>query len=132
MIEHVVAVAVVVRDGRVLLAHRHPRRDWYPDCWDLVGGHLDRGEGPRAAMVRECREEIGIEVEAAGPMPMPSTDPAVEVHGFLVTAWSSTPRNMAPEEHDGLGWFESHELTELVLADPAIVPVVEAALRPAP
>ena len=103
MIEHVVAVAVVVRDGRVLLAHRHPRRDWYPDCWDLVGGHLDRGEGPRAAMVRECREEIGIEVEAAGPLPMPSTDPAVEVHGFLVTAWSSTLATWPPRSTTGWG-----------------------------
>ena len=31
---------VSVRDGLVLLVHRHPSRRWYPDCWDLVGGHV--------------------------------------------------------------------------------------------
>ncbi|OYN98759.1 hypothetical protein CGZ95_11820 [Enemella evansiae] len=44
-----IAVAALVRDGRVLLAHRHPERRWYPDCWDLVGGHVEPGETPEQA-----------------------------------------------------------------------------------
>jgi len=44
-----ISVAVLVRDGLVLLAHRHPSRRWYPGCWDLAGGHVEAGESPHQA-----------------------------------------------------------------------------------
>ncbi|HHU10832.1 MAG TPA: NUDIX domain-containing protein [Intrasporangiaceae bacterium] len=129
MAEHVVAVAAIVADGRALLAHRHPDREWYPDCWDLVGGHIDPGERPVDALRRECREELGIEVQDPIAVPMPSSDPAVEVHGFVVSSWSGTPTNLAPDEHDDLRWFGPDELDSLRLADPAILPVLTRVLR---
>lgn len=57
-----IAVAVLVRDGRVLLGHRHPARRAYPDCWALVGGHLESGESRLEAVYRECLEELDIHV----------------------------------------------------------------------
>lgn len=126
---HVVAVAVIVDDSRALLAHRHPGREWYPDCWDLVGGHIEPDEAPLAALRRECVEEVGIVVRGAEPVAMPSTDPDVEIHAFIVRDWLGTPTNLAPDEHDDLRWFRPDELRHLRLAEPAIVPVVEAALR---
>ena len=69
---HRVAMALLVADGRVLLAHRHPLRQHYPDCWDGVGGHIEAGESPEEALVRECREEIGVTVTLWRPL-----DPAV-------------------------------------------------------
>jgi 8-oxo-dGTP diphosphatase len=59
----------------------------------------------------------------------PSSDPAVEVHGFVVTVWSRPVNNLAPDEHDDLRWFSAHELTSLTLTDPAILPVVLRVLR---
>lgn len=118
------AVAVIVRDGLTLLAHRHPGRAWYPDCWDLVGGHLDPGEAPLAALRRECREELGIEVVAAHPMEVESADPSIELHAFLVADWAGEPQNRAPQEHDDLRWFAVHELEALRLADPAVLPLL--------
>ena len=35
------------RRGRALMAHRSPQRRWYPDAWDLPGGHIQVGEVPR-------------------------------------------------------------------------------------
>ena len=47
-------VAALLRDGnRVLLCHRSPQRRWYPDVWDLPGGHVERRELPGAALARE-------------------------------------------------------------------------------
>ena len=60
-----IAVAVLVRNGLVLLVHRHPLREWYPDCWDLVGGHVEKGESPGEAVIRECFEELGVHLSAA-------------------------------------------------------------------
>ena len=35
---------VLVRGAEVLLGHRSPHRRWYPDVWDLPGGHVEPGE----------------------------------------------------------------------------------------
>ena len=111
-------VAAVLRDGdRVLLCHRSPRRRWYPDVWDLPGGHVEPGEGPGAALARELREELGIDVAA------PQVPALREVRGatfdmqvWLIEAWTGFPVNAAPDEHDAIGWFTGEALGELSLA----------------
>ena len=116
-----IAVAVLVRDGRVLLAHRHPSREWYPNCWDLVGGHVELGELPHEAVARECLEELGIHVHHPLPVPMKFSDPALDMHAFLITSWEGEPVNAAPEEHDDLHWFQPEALSDLKMADSASV-----------
>lgn len=119
-----IAVGVIVREGRVLLGHRHPRRRWYPDCWDLIGGHVEPGEAARDALIRECAEELGIRVRALTPLAMPCPDPGIRMTTFLVTAWSGEPVNAAPDEHDELRWFAADDLTLLVMAHPAMAPAL--------
>ncbi|WP_341927087.1 NUDIX domain-containing protein [Nocardioides psychrotolerans] len=114
-----IAVAALVRDGRVLLAHRHPSREVYADCWDLVGGHVEPGERPEQAVVRECLEELGVHVHDPRPMAMTVADPALDLHAFVVTRWDGEPVNAAPEEHDDLQWFQPGELAGLGLAHPS-------------
>jgi 8-oxo-dGTP pyrophosphatase MutT (NUDIX family) len=122
-----------VRDGRVLLCHRHPSRRAYPDCWDLVGGHVEVGESPGQAVHRECLEELGVTVQDPAPMPFTNTDPALDVRAFLVTRWDGEPVNAAPDEHDDLRWFRPGELAGIKLADPASLPdIVNAILSVAP
>lgn len=58
----VVAAAVVIRDGRVLLTRRAEGQH-LAGLWEFPGGKLEEGESPEAALVRECREECGIDVE---------------------------------------------------------------------
>lgn len=111
-------VTAVLRDGgRVLLCHRSAGRRWYPDVWDLPGGHVEDGEAAGAALVRELREELAIVIAE------PAGRPVREVHGdtfdmrvWLVEAWDGTPVNAAPDEHDAIGWFGATELAELRLA----------------
>lgn len=113
-----IAIAALVRDGSLLLAHRHPARRWYPDCWDLVGGHVERGESPTDAVLRECREEIAVEVSELWPVEVKIDDPSLRAHAFLVTRWIGEPMNAAPEEHDALNWFSSDQIVGLRLAHP--------------
>lgn len=58
----VVAAAVVIEDGRVLLTRRVDGQH-LAGMWEFPGGKLEEGEAPEAAVIRECREECGIEVE---------------------------------------------------------------------
>lgn len=112
-----IAVGALVRDGLVLLVHRHPSRQHYPDCWDLVGGHVESGELPEQAVRRECLEELGVHVhDPVVPIPMPVGDPNLDMYGFLVTRWDGEPVNAAPDEHDDLRWFRPSELAGLKLA----------------
>lgn len=114
-----VALAALIEKGKVLLVHRHPERRFYPDCWDLVGGHIEAGESPIEAVRRECEEEIGVHVVEAHPFHLPTSDPDIEAHGFRVDSWIGEPTNAAPDEHDGLGWFTADEIPLLAIADTA-------------
>lgn len=116
-----IAIAALVRDGKLLLAHRHPERRWYPDCWDLVGGHVEHGEEPGDAIRRECCEEIDVDISAFRPVEVHLADPNLRAHAFLVTGWTGEPRNAAPDEHDALGWYGPDEIADLRLADPGYV-----------
>jgi 8-oxo-dGTP diphosphatase len=123
-----IATAALVRDGRILMVHRNPERRWYPDCWDLAGGHIEPGESPAQAVVRECREELGVRIRDPRPIPMAFTDRGIEMHAFVVVDWDGEPVNAAPDEHDQLAWFTPAELAQLTLADPASLPdIVRAA-----
>jgi 8-oxo-dGTP diphosphatase len=58
----IVAAAVVIHEGRVLLTRRMEGQH-LAGMWEFPGGKLEADESPEAAVVRECREECGIEVE---------------------------------------------------------------------
>jgi 8-oxo-dGTP diphosphatase len=111
-------VAALLRDGnRVLLCHRSPERRWYPDVWDLPGGHVEPGELPGAALARELREELGIDIAAPSGPPMQDvhTD-MVDMQIWLVDAWTGSPANVAPDEHDAIAWFAEDAVGGLRLA----------------
>ncbi|GAA2741205.1 hypothetical protein GCM10009868_06470 [Terrabacter aerolatus] len=124
-----IAVAALVRDGHVLLVHRHPSRRWYPDCWDLVGGHVDAGESPQQAVERECLEELGVRVLDPVPFDLTTSDPTLDVHAFVVTRWEGDPVNVAVEEHDDLRWFAPGHLSALDLAHPTGLPDIVGAVQ---
>jgi 8-oxo-dGTP diphosphatase len=114
-----IAIVALVEGGRLLLGHRHPSRRWYPDCWDLVGGHLEPGESPEQAARRECREEIAVDVLDLHPIELDIDDRALVAHAFLTRTWTGRPINAAPDEHDAIRWFTHAELPGLRLAHPS-------------
>ena len=65
----VVAVALVDADDRVLIAQR-PEGKQFAGLWEFPGGKLEPGERPEDALIRELREELGIEVKAACLAPL--------------------------------------------------------------
>ena len=126
-----IAVGALVRDGLVLMAHRHAMRLAYPDCWDLVGGHIESGESPDQAVHRECREELGVDIHDPQPFPMTVSDPTLDVYAFVVTRWEGEPVNAAPDEHDDLRWFQPRELADVRLAHAASLSSIVSAVQAA-
>jgi 8-oxo-dGTP diphosphatase len=62
----VVAAALYDRDGRVLIAERPPGKHM-AGHWEFPGGKVNPGESEAAALARELREELGVEVIASRP-----------------------------------------------------------------
>lgn len=122
MQEHHVVAAILRRADQVLLCHRSPRRQWYPDVWDFPGGHVEPGERPEDALRREVAEELGAELESLDGEPvLHKIDPMA---GLDLTVWASrrwrgTVSNLQPEEHDAIGWFKQEQLDGLRFADPS-------------
>jgi 8-oxo-dGTP diphosphatase len=127
MVHHLVA-ALIVQGDRILLGRRSPGRAFYPNVWDVFGGHIEPDEQPEQALVRELWEELNITpvqwieigiIQDSVPEhdDMPSHD--LIVHFYCVTAWEGTPINRQPEEHSLIQWCSYDESIKLELAHPA-------------
>ena len=112
---HKVVVGALVRERRVLLVHRSPKKRAYPDVWDLPGGVIEFGESELGALTRELHEELGVQIATGSASHLcrvtagPAEEPAL-LSAWLVRDWQGTPANVAPEEHDDIGWFGLQEL----------------------
>ncbi|MDQ4104819.1 MAG: NUDIX domain-containing protein [Actinomycetota bacterium] len=126
----VVVAAAVVREGRVLAQ----QRAYPPEAagrWELPGGRVEPAESSAEALVRECREELAVEVvpgEQLGPdVPLPGGY-LLRVHAARLAQPTATP---VPVVHAALRWVDVTELAELdwLDADRAILPALETLLR---
>ena len=89
----VVAAVITRPDGSYLLAQRPPGKV-YAGYWEFPGGKIEPGETAQDAIVREIREELGIEVLEATPWFTRRHDyehAAVRLRFFRVTCWQGEP-----------------------------------------
>jgi 8-oxo-dGTP diphosphatase len=120
----VVAVALVDVDGRVLLAQR-PEGKSMAGLWEFPGGKIAPGETPEAALIRELREELGIDVAEACLAPFTFASHRYERFHLLMPLyvcrrWKGTP---APQEGQQLAWVRPARLGEYPMP-PADKPLV--------
>jgi ADP-ribose pyrophosphatase YjhB (NUDIX family) len=129
----VCAGGVLVRGGELLLARRSGDRAFYPGVWDVVGGHCEPGESPRAALVREVEEEIGVvprafrEVAVLGE-PDPAAHGKAAYHVFAISAWDGGEPRRVGAEHSELCWLTLERAVALPLAHPEYPRVLRQAL----
>ena len=119
-----VVTAAVIRDreGRVLLARR-PAGKHMAGLWECPGGKVKTRESPRAALIRELREELGIEAFPHTTLtPVPHAYPwiTIELIPFICSLENGEPH---PHEHAEVRWLDRESAEELSWA-PADVPVV--------
>ena len=121
--------ALLVVGDLVLLGYRHPRRAEFPGTWDMIGGHVEPGETPAGALIRELHEELGITAELGPPFTtLHDNDRGISLTVWRVTRWSGAIENRAPDEHGALGWFGAHEISRLEFPHPGYVELITAVL----
>jgi 8-oxo-dGTP diphosphatase len=123
----VAACALIDADTRVLLARR-PEGKKMAGLWEFPGGKVNPGEMPEAALVRELREELGIDVSEACLAPFAFASHAYEnfhllMPLYLCRRWEGF---VQPLEGQALAWVKPGRLSEYEMpaADKPLVPLL--------
>ncbi len=112
--------------GQVLADLRPEGKPW-PGYWEFPGGKIEAGESPAAALVRELREELGIEVRAASPwrvMDFAYSQRTVRLHLFRVINWEGEAHGREGQE---IRWLDPEDLASLPFL-PANRPIIAGLL----
>jgi len=125
---HVVAGVLGDARGRILLARRLEGRE-LAGLWEFPGGKVEPGELPQAALVRELREELGIEADIGEPVirvPHATPSKRLSLDVYRIRRWRGTPTG---REGQALAWVQADKLARYDMP-PADRPVVAALLQP--
>ncbi len=121
------AVALIDRDGRVLLAQR-PEGKSMAGLWEFPGGKVEVGETPEAALIRELEEELEINTWKSCLAPLPFASHAYEDFHLLMPLfacrkWEGMPQ---PRENQTLKWVHKQELRsyDMPAADVPLIPIL--------
>jgi 8-oxo-dGTP diphosphatase len=123
----VAACALVDSDGRVLLARR-PEGKTMAGLWEFPGGKLGPNETPETALIRELKEELGIQIATACLAPFAFASHAYErfhllMPLFLCRRWTGRP---TPLEGQTLAWVRPAKLIDYPMppADRPLIPLL--------
>jgi 8-oxo-dGTP diphosphatase len=107
----VVAAALIDRDGRVLLAER-PAGKHLAGTWEFPGGKVEDGETPEVALIRELKEELGIDTEASCLAPASFASHSYEHFHLVLMLYVCRKWRGVPHGHDGqrLRWERVNDL----------------------
>jgi 8-oxo-dGTP diphosphatase len=122
-----VVAAAIVRGGLVLAARRNRPAD-LAGGWEFPGGKVEPGEDESAALVRECHEELGVDV-AVGPRVGVARDQAIRLALYAASLDAGEP--MSGEDHDELRWLRPDQFGDVswLPIDAELLPAVAAHLR---
>ncbi len=118
------AVALVDDDNRILIAQR-PEGKSMAGLWEFPGGKVEVGESPEAALIRELKEELSIDVTEACLAPFTFASHGYEKFHLLMPLyvcrrWNGTP---IPAEGQVLKWVLANQLKEYPMP-PADIPLI--------
>jgi 8-oxo-dGTP diphosphatase len=123
----VVACALIDADGKILLARR-PEGKKMAGLWEFPGGKINPGELPEAALARELREELGIEVAEKHLAPFVFASHAYDgfhllMPLYLCRRWTG---KVKPREGQALAWVAPDRLVEYPMppADRPLIPML--------
>ncbi len=120
----VVACALLDADGRVLIAQRPPDKSM-AGLWEFPGGKMETGERPEETLIRELREELGIDVKEPCLAPFTFASHTYEDFALLMPLYVCRRWEGAPtaREHAAIKWVRPKDLSRYAMP-PADLPLI--------
>lgn len=120
----VAAVALIDRDGRVLLAQR-PEGKSMAGLWEFPGGKLEHGETPEACLIRELHEELGIDTWQSCLAPLTFASHTYEDFHLLMPLYACRKWEGFAQGREGqrLTWAAPNRLADYPMP-PADIPLI--------
>jgi 8-oxo-dGTP diphosphatase len=123
----VVACALLDADGRVLISQR-PEGKALAGLWEFPGGKIEPGERPEETLIRELKEELGIEVQEACLAPLTFASHAYDDFVLLMPLWVCRRWSGTPVGREGqaLKWVSPRRLRDFPMpaADEPLIPAL--------
>ena len=118
------AVALIDRDGRVLIAKR-PEGKAMAGLWEFPGGKVEPGETPESALIRELHEELGIETWSSCLAPLTFASHSYEEFHLLMPLFACRKWEGTPSSREGqtLAWARPNKLRDYPMP-PADIPLI--------
>jgi 8-oxo-dGTP diphosphatase len=121
------AVALIDRDGRVLLAQR-PAGKSMAGLWEFPGGKVEPGETPEAALIRELQEELGINTWSSCLAPLTFASHSYDDFHLLMPLFACRKWEgvVQPKEDQALKWVRARDLADYPMpaADVPLIPIL--------
>ena len=117
-------VAALLWDGDKFMICQRPAHKARGLLWEFVGGKVEPGEAPEAALIRECREELAVEVRVGDVfMEVLHTYPDIEI---LLTLYHAAIAAGQPQkiEHNDIQWITPAQIPDFEFC-PADVEILE-------
>lgn len=123
----VAAVALIDKDGRVLLAQR-PAGKSMAGLWEFPGGKVEAGETPEAALIRELDEELGIDTWSSCLAPLTFASHSYDDFHLLMPVFACRKWQGYPQGREGqaLKWVTAKKLSDYPMppADLPLIPIL--------
>jgi len=109
-------LAYIVKDNKILFQRRF-NTGWEDGKYTVPSGRVDKGELPKEALIRELKEELGIDVKNEDLQFIYSNfiRDKYSIFMFKVNNWQGEPKIMEPDKCDELTWFDLENLPENIL-----------------
>lgn len=123
----VAAVALIDPEGRVLLAQR-PEGKSLAGLWEFPGGKFEPGETPEAALIRELKEELGIDTWSSCLAPLTFASHGYADFHLLMPLFACRRWQGQPQGREGqtLAWVRPQDLRNYPMppADLPLIPIL--------
>ncbi len=125
----VVAAALTNQEDEILL-QRRPKGRSMAGLWEFPGGKVETGESPESAIIREIKEELGVDIESENLIPL--TFASEDLDGrhlllllYICRRWNGEPQ---PLESPEIAWVKTDDMRDLKMP-PADAPFIDALER---
>lgn len=110
-------------EHKVFMAKRSNQKKFLPGVYELPGGHIDFGEEVSVGLIREIREEFGMNIKLGDPFAVFTYhneikgSHSIEVIYFATFTDSLENITMNPNDHSSCGWFSEAELPQTFVTE---------------